>query len=700
MQQGFKPLQRTKWETSLVGPADNAIMAQANMQIKPTDSIAPTKSWPSKARWVLLAVGGLLLTVAIPAEAAPGTNTAAGGKVAYSRNLDAIKKMVETLRGKKFLHDVPAFKVSEQEMRAIAERDLIKEYPGGELADYQAMLVWLDMVPPGTDLQAVETGLFVGEAAGFYDSDTKEMCIPSFSATPTNAWQNPARKTVKEEADKYSPIGDDFIFAHEFTHALEDQYWPFDDPLESSRRESTDRDAARSFLAEGAATRVMVEAIPALWAQDSPESYPLAWNVLHSGPVESLLDLTLGILWKTSAAEVPGLPETLARSQVMPYCYGYNFCSEVMRDWGLDGLDWINDHPPASTAQIMHPEKAWEWRDLPAAIRLPETSPDGWKLNASDSLGEAGVAVLLGCSFRSLGGGTWLADGWDGDRVALFEAPDGRHLLVWASVWDSDTAARRFAGAWLNQRQALHHALADPSRGPCLHWTQPDGHIGTIVSKGRTVLIFEADRPDIALRPEAWDIGITLPPEKSARASANPALYRFNPLFSWQQDADYSVNRSFWGLLSKHDCNGVGAADRVLLGLVGESHRTASFNKWELGWSLIAKHESDARRGYHKTTVLPWGVLYGQFHARLPQDTNYIVARVSALWGVAGSWKQDGTERSTFHLLPGGILFSHVQDSQHDSTTVLWTGLSRTKVTPGAKAKTKFRLLGVRLPFG
>ena len=290
-----------------------------------------------------LAIGSLLLTFN-SARAAAGTNAATGDKVAYARNLDSIKKAVETLRGKKFLHDVPAFKVSEQEMRTIADRDLKKQYPGRELADYQAMLAWLDMVPPGTDLKAVETGLFVGDAAGFYDSDTKEMCIPLFSAAQTNGWQNPAQKTVKQEAEKYSTCGDDLIFAHEFTHALEDQYWPFDDPSESSRHESTDRGEARSFLAEGAATRLMLEAIPALWAQNTPEYYPPVWNVLHSGLIESVLDLTLGVLWKTSAADVPGMPETLARSQVTPYCYGYCFCSEVMRQWGLDGLertDWI-----------------------------------------------------------------------------------------------------------------------------------------------------------------------------------------------------------------------------------------------------------------------------------------------------------------------------------------------------------------------
>jgi len=83
--------------------------------------------WASKVRWVVLVVGGLLLTAGSPAGAAPGTNAATGGKIPYGRNLDAIKRIVETLRGEKFRHNVPAFKVSAQEMRAIAERDLKKE---------------------------------------------------------------------------------------------------------------------------------------------------------------------------------------------------------------------------------------------------------------------------------------------------------------------------------------------------------------------------------------------------------------------------------------------------------------------------------------------------------------------------------------------------------------------------------------------
>jgi hypothetical protein len=281
--------------------------------------------------------------------------------------------------------------------------------------------------------------------------------------------------------------------------------------------------------------------------------------------------------------------------------------------------------------------------------------------------------------------------------VALYEAPDKRRLLVWASSWDSESAARRFAKAWLDQRQALHQAAVVFNGADSIKWTQPDGHAGTMVARGKNVLVFEADKPDTVLQPAAWQITFSPPREESARAAANSALLRFNPLFSWQQDADYTVRRTFWGILWRHDRNAVGASDRLALGLLGESHRTASFNQWELGWSLLAKHEADARRGYCKTAVLPWGVLYDQFGARWPQAPNRTFTRVSAVWGLAGSWTQDGAGRSTLHILPAGILFCREKSPLRSSTTVLGTGISRTKSAPGFPAKIRFRLLGVRL---
>ena len=639
------------------------------------------------------ALGLVIAGSAANAEPAPPVQST--DKVPYPRNLDALRKTVETLRGKKFQRDVPAFTVSEEEMRSIVDRELSKDYPGGELGAYQALMIWLDMLPPGTDLRAVAKDLFVGDTAGFYDSDTKEMCIPAVAAGQTKAGKNPA----KTEVERLASFNDDFTFAHEFTHALEDQYWPLDDPDEKAREESTDRGTARSFLAEGTATRLMIEAVPSLLEREHSGTYALVWNAIHSGIGELGLDYTFEQLWKSPDVMVPGVAEPLARAEAMPYSYGYAFCSDVMRNWGLDGLDYICDHLPASSAQIIHPQKAWEWREFPVRITLPEELAPGWKRTTGECLGEAGISVILGCSFKNLGRGEYLARGWNGDRAALYEGPKGGHLLVWASSWDSQAAARRFSGSWVKQRQTLHQASATHKSNGWVEWTQPDGRAGILLQTGRQVVVVETDQPEALAETTSWSKAITFaqPPQYATRAAENPALLRFNPLFSSQKDADYTVSKTLWGAVSRHDRNNVGAADSLVLGLLGESHRTASFNQWELGWSLVANHESDSRRGVSKTAVLPLGILYHRLSAKLPQDPNLTLSHASVLWGLAASQAKDSSGRRALKILPAGLLFRSESSHARTAVHVLGTGIARTKPTSTTSGTTRFRLLGIPL---
>jgi hypothetical protein len=637
-----------------------------------------------------------------PVQAAPATNEAAGDKVPYARDLGGIQRIVETLRGRSFQQAVPAFTVSERQMRAMVEEDLTKNFPGRERDDYESLLRWIDILPPGVELPTVLADFFVGGVAGFYNTDTRDMCIPAPPPGRTNAWQNPANKEVRKELEKYSTFGDDIVFAHEFTHALEDQYWPLDDPAERAKRESTDRDTARSFLAEGAATRIMLESAPALL--DGPsghgsDSYIAVWDLIHSGVGEAVLDYAMENLWKSPDAALPGVPATLARSETMPYSFGYVFCAQVMRDWGLDGLDYFCAHPPASTEQIMHPEKAWVWRDLPVGIGLPEIWPNGWSQRTGECLGEAGIAALLGCTLTNLDRGQQFARGWDGDRIALFEGPDGGRLVVWASAWDSDAAARRFTQAWLKQRRLLHQATLVQTNSHELRWTQPDGRAGVLYRNGRQVLCFESDRPEaLAVNPQ-WiqAVSFTPPPEDAARAAANSTLVRVNPLYSRQQDGEYSVSKTLWGVLSRHDRNSIGAADQFVLGVLGESRRTASFHKWELGWSLLAKHKSDARQGVSQTGVLPWGVLYSRFAAKVPQQPEQSFTRTRLVWGLAASHRQDSLGTSSSRLLPFGLLFRADRSTHGTAVHVLGTGLTRTRPTASHGGTTRFRLLGIPL---
>ena len=511
--------------------------------------------------------------------------------------------------------------------------------------------------------------------------------------------QTSRRKAAEKKLEAISAEIDDIVLAHEFTHALEDQYWPIDDPKDHDFKASTDRGTAHDFVTEGSATREMIEVIPAQWGRGSPDSYFVLWNLIHSGLGELALNYELSGAWKSPDALVAGVPETLARTEAMPYSFGYTFCTEVMRQWGLDGLDYIYNHPPVSSAQVMHPKKCWEWRDFPVQINLPETLPGGWKQISLDSVGEAGMAVLFGCQFKSLNHGLELARGWDGDHVALFEGSGGHRLLLWASSWDSTNAAGRYVGAWVKERQAAHQAAITKNSGNRIEWESPDGRAGFIRRDGKRVILLETDNRETLPDAEtcAREVTFIEPPEDAVRAAANSPLRRFNPLWSWQKDGDYAVTRSLGGLLSRHDRNSVGAADSFLLGMLAESRRTTSFHKWELGGGLVARHESEARRGITKTTWLPWGVLASHCSARLPQSPGKTITRTSVLWGLGASVTMDGAGCHSVHVLPFGLLLRRTTGPGQSSIHVLGTGFFRKEATNHSGSTARFRLLGIPL---
>jgi hypothetical protein len=621
------------------------------------------------------------------------TNTPASGKVRSKRDFSEIKHTVETLRGKRFTNDVPVFHVSDKQLRDIAVRELDRDYPGPKLRSYEQLLAWLGMIPAGTDLKAVYGDFLVGQVAGLYDSDTREMSIPAAPA----ASAAPGTQATGKKLTEISSDIDDIVLAHEFTHALEDQYWPLDVPADHDQTSSTDQGTAHSFVAEGSATRHMIEAIPAEFAGGSPGFHFLLWNLIHSTFGEWVLRSALNEAWKSPDVLVDGVPDSICRTESMPYSFGYLFCTKAMRDWGLDGLDYICDHPPVSSEQVMHPAKYWAWRDFPARINLPETLAGGWTQTSLECLGEAGIAALFGCSFTNLNRGLEIARGWDGDHAALFEGPSGHHLLLWASSWDSTNAAGRFVSAWLTQCQLPHHAEITGRIGNRTDWTCPDGRAGFILRDRRRVILLETDDPSAKPNTESCAREITFvdPPEDAIRSAANSFGRRFNPIWSWQKDGDYTITRSLCGLVSRHDRTSFGDANTYLLGMLGETRRTASFKKWQLGAGFVARHESEARRGSTKTTWLPWGVLASYSAARLPESPDKTIMRQTILWGVGENASLDGSGRRKVEILPFGILYHHLSSPRQASTHILATGFSRKEALNHGGTTSQFRVLGI-----
>ena len=61
------------------------------------------------------------------ASAAVGTEQPSLAKVLNPQGLENIRREVETLRGKKFVHEVPVHRISKRELRALSDHELDKE---------------------------------------------------------------------------------------------------------------------------------------------------------------------------------------------------------------------------------------------------------------------------------------------------------------------------------------------------------------------------------------------------------------------------------------------------------------------------------------------------------------------------------------------------------------------------------------------
>src|SRR5262249_47259341 len=148
-------------------------------------------------------------------------------------------------------------------------------------------------------------------------------------------------------------------------------------------------------------------------------------------------------------------PQVLQRGLVASYVLGQTFILRgnllrIAQDLPVSDLDRLFHDPPASTEQLLHPEKYWDADhvDLPRPVAMPDLSAslgEGWKLEGSGRLGELTIAVLAGAqpvSFKSIEAADpahWTneaASGWGGDRWQVYRNGE-RRATVLATVWDT-----------------------------------------------------------------------------------------------------------------------------------------------------------------------------------------------------------------------------------------------------------------------
>jgi hypothetical protein len=288
-----------------------------------------------------------------------------------------------------------------------------KDNPEALVRANERMLKVLGLLPADASLEDLYISLLSGVVAGLYNPRDKTLYVVSRSGG-----LGPSEKTT---------------FAHEYTHALQDQNFGLGG-LELDAPGKGDQGMARLALVEGDATLLMT-----LWQIDN-----LSQAELIQLLGESLNPAVTGPLEK--------MPAVLRESLLFSYTSGMTFTQRLHSNGGWAAVDAAFGKPPASTEQILHPEK-YDSGEAPTIVDLPDDLAArmgaGWSVGLEDTLGEFQVRLWLA---NAAGGvatdqadATKAATGWGGDRVAVLDGPGGVSAVAISSEWDTASDAAEFA---------------------------------------------------------------------------------------------------------------------------------------------------------------------------------------------------------------------------------------------------------------
>jgi hypothetical protein len=347
-----------------------------------------------------------------------GTDTAA------LKATEEILSSISRLRGLDIKRPVKSGFKTKDEIGESVIRDLDEGNTPQEFDASTKTLVKLGLVPEGFQLRDYIVKLLREQVAGFYEPKTQEFFLA--------AWLPVAEQKT--------------VMAHELVHALQDQHFNLR-RFEKWPRGDSDAELAAHALVEGDATLVMFQyAFDQRGARmDLSAIGSLTEKLLEQGDDED----------KEKYPVLASAPAVLRESLQFPYVYGIGFVQEVLMKRQVQHLNTSYIDLPGSTEQIMHPER-YLVRDHPVKIDLADLAPalgKGWKRLDADINGEFGYLIILS-EFVGKRLSRLAAEGWDGDRYALYEdGKTGALLLAHYSTWDSDHDAREFFDIYSERTQ-------------------------------------------------------------------------------------------------------------------------------------------------------------------------------------------------------------------------------------------------------
>lgn len=459
------------------------------------------------------------LTVFTLATAALLTTHSAAQRASVAsttRNAAIVAATTEVLKDTSEIRELPILRPvkSGAQSRAEIERMLIKtlneQMTAAEMHATEVSLRKFGLAPSDFEYRPFIIKLLTEQVAGYYDPKVQEFHL----------------------ADWLELEGQKPVMAHELTHALQDQHfnlrrfekWPHGD---------SDAELAAHALIEGDATLAMT-----IYMAKNP-LVALAFS----------RSLTTGV----ATEQFNQAPRAMRESLIFPYMQGMEWATQLYRRGGWTMVSNAFTRLPLSSEQILHPEKYFKY-ERPVKVVLPDVTN---LLNANSTLavstqqsaGTAGVSPASGragvsgrgptarrrlpTANRTLPTGYWrridsdvngewtyylildqflnasaeskrAAEGWAGDRYALYEGPKGQVFLAQVAAWDTENDAREFFDAYVKRTELRYRGAtrldssdleletrnSEPKARNSYSWQTSEGGV-VIERRGLRVVILE-----------------------------------------------------------------------------------------------------------------------------------------------------------------------------------------------------------------
>jgi len=308
-----------------------------------------------------------------------------------------------------------------------------------------------EFLPRDFDLYRL-THRYLGDSLiGFYDPATKEFVVLS-------------------DDKEVNPL-EQWVFAHEFMHALQDQHFQLS--LITDTTLSSETNLAIRALAEGEAELVQ-------------EIY------IEQGffTQEELIDI-FNLISRTRQREVPNIPSVIVNSFLFPYTVGRDYAETLYLQNGWEGLNVAWQNLPQSTEHIIHPDR-YLAGDLPEIVALPpltDTLGIGWTRLEEATLGEFLLREYLGQQLDETEVET-AATGWGGDRYAVYWHQDNEELvMVLRQTWDTPADKDQYEMAFTKFTGSTYGSQGQ---------TQSDG--GTCWQGGDTLCFYPSAGQTVTVR--------------------------------------------------------------------------------------------------------------------------------------------------------------------------------------------------------